>query len=219
MLVAWEWQLSNIFQHNVRILSIKGATHVNVATKMWLFWNIDSLVKVISHQKLPTLFTPGKFIRAQIATTTGFPGWKDDIKFNYIPILLRNNSDYGAIFSGSNVLSISHAMTNWGELWDNICWWCYIPLWKIETYLNLIVLTDIVDGRNLYMWKTRTYSSHVFNHCVYGPLTRYLQDCFLKKEPECTLAALEFLIAWGERLAFANLLIARLSRSILQSKY
>ena len=29
------------------------------------------------------------------------------------------------------------------------------------------------------------------------------QDCFLKKEAEGTLAALEFLIAWGERLAFA----------------
>ena len=34
--------------------------------------------------------------------------------------------------------------------------------------------------------------------------TIYLkQDCFLKKEAEGTLAALEFLIAWGERLAFA----------------
>ena len=30
-----------------------------------------------------------------------------------------------------------------------------------------------------------------------------VQDCFHKKEAECTLAALEFLIAWGKRLAFA----------------
>ena len=29
------------------------------------------------------------------------------------------------------------------------------------------------------------------------------QDCFLQKEAEGTLAALEFLIAWGERLTFA----------------
>ena len=29
------------------------------------------------------------------------------------------------------------------------------------------------------------------------------QDCFLKKEADGTLAALEFLIAWWERLAFA----------------
>ena len=32
---------------------------------------------------------------------------------------------------------------------------------------------------------------------------KYTQDCLLKKEAECTLAVLEFLIARGERLAFA----------------
>ena len=29
------------------------------------------------------------------------------------------------------------------------------------------------------------------------------QDCFLKKEADGTLAALGYLMAWGERLAFA----------------
>ena len=39
--------------------------------------------------------------------------------------------------------------------------------------------------------------------CCITRNTKCVQDRFLKKEAGCTLAALEFLIAWEERLAFA----------------
>ena len=42
------------------------------------------------------------------------------------------------------------------------------------------------------------HKMHLVTHTLY-----LKQDCFLKKEAEGTLAALEFLIAWGERQAFA----------------
>ena len=39
--------------------------------------------------------------------------------------------------------------------------------------------------------------------CCITRNAKCVQDCLLKKKAECTLAALEFLIAWEERLAFA----------------
>ena len=51
-------------------------------------------------------------------------------------------------------------------------------------------------------WPRECEKEHTFSLGAI-PVPNMKQDCFLKKEADGTLAALEFLIAWGERLAFA----------------
>ena len=53
---------------------------------------------------------------------------------------------------------------------------------------------------------------------------QYLQDCLLKKEAECTLAALQLLIAWGERRAcvlvkFSNIIMKEICSLTVRCRY